>query len=143
MSEEAKRCETNAMGTCDAASPIYVASNHRLCVFKLFRGDKKRIEDSCQILTNTVLPQFIRISDKIWVVATQVGSELSEVCEGHPTRTIKLISPLFIIELLMGCSTSGMSISPPTPYYQTEEKFEEKKSFVKLHVSKKFLVLLV
>ena len=91
--EEDKRCKTNALGSFGAASPIYVVGNHRLCVFELFRGDKKKIEDSCQIvvLTDSVLPQAICISDGIWTVATNMGLDLSKVCEGSPTMTIKLI----------------------------------------------------
>ena len=61
-SEEAKKCEANALGTCGVASPIYAAKNHRLCAFELLRGYKKRIEDSCQIkvLTDTgfALPNY-------------------------------------------------------------------------------------
>ena len=65
-------------------------------------------------LTDTMLPQAISTSDRIWAVATQMGLELSEVCGRSPTGTIKLIPPLSKSEPPMGCSASGMSpLSPP------------------------------
>lgn len=57
--------------------------------------------------------------------------ELSRVCEGKPTITMKVTPPLFIMELPVGCGAHGPSISVP-PYYQKEEKFEEKDSFLAL-----------
>ena len=41
-SGEAKRSKANALRNCGPASSIYEAGNHRMCVFKLFRGDKKK-----------------------------------------------------------------------------------------------------
>lgn len=54
-------------------SHIYVTGNHRLCVLELFKDNKERIKENCQveILTNTVLPQTISISDGVWAVAAQ------------------------------------------------------------------------
>ena len=69
--------------------------------------------------------------DGICAIATQVGLELSEICKGSPTRTIKLIPRVSLIELPMGCSASRISIFLP-PHYQTKEKFEEKKPLVTL-----------
>ena len=96
------------------------------CVYsRCLEGTKK--ECLIGVFIDTMLPQAISVSDEIWVVATQVWLELLKVCEGKPTRTIRLI-PLLSIQ---GCSAFRVSISLP-PYYQTKERLEEKKSFVKL-----------
>ena len=64
-------------------------------------------------------------------MATQREIDLSMVCEGKTTQPIKVIPLLTMVELPLGCSTFGISTSLP-PYYQAEEKFEKKKSFLKL-----------
>ena len=131
--EEASKCKADALRTCTSASPIYVTGNYNLCVLKLFKGDKGGIRRNCQveILADVVLPQAISISDGVWAVATQREIDLSMVCDGKTTQTIKVIHPLTMVELPLGCSAFGMSMSLP-PYYQAEERFEEKKSFSKL-----------
>lgn len=104
--------------------------NKRLILTSIYR-DKDGIKKNCQVevLTDTMLPQDINISDGIWAVATQSEIELSKVCEGKSNETIKIILPLFMMELPLGCSAFEASFSLP-PYYQVEEKFEE-KSFIK------------
>lgn len=128
---EARECQVDALGTCTSSSPIYVTGNHKLCVLELFRGDNKRIRESCQveILTDAVLPQAISISDGVWAVATQRPIDLSKVCGDEPTRTLKVSPPLSLVELPLGCSAFGVSISLP-PYYQAEEKYEERDSLI-------------
>ena len=102
-----------------------------LCVLELFKGDKGGINCQVEVLADVVLPQAISISDGVWAVATLTEIELSMVCDGKTTKTIKVIPPLTMIELPLGCSAFGMSMSLP-PYYQAEEKFEKKRPFVKL-----------
>ena len=65
--EEAQRCENDALGTCASASPIYVTGSHDLCVVELFRKNKKRIKDHCQveILTEVMLPAAVSIADGV------------------------------------------------------------------------------
>ena len=78
-----------------------------------------------------VLPWAVGITDGIWALATLVALELSEVCEEKPTRSIKIIPPLTIVKLPMGCFASGMSLYLP-PFYQIEEKFEERNALMEL-----------
>lgn len=110
-----------------------MADNYELCVLELFKGDKEGIRRNCQveILADVVLPQAISVSDGVWAVATQGEIELSMVCESKTTTTIRAMPPLTMVELPLGCSAFGTSMSLP-PYYQAEEKFERKKSFGKL-----------
>ena len=126
---EANKCKTDALRTCTSTSPIYVTGNYNLCVLELFKGDKEGIRRYCrvEILADVVLPQAISISDGVWAVATQREIDLSMVCEEKTTQTIKVT----MVELPLGCSAFGMSMSLP-PYYQAEEKFEKKKAFSKL-----------
>ena len=126
---EAIKCKNDALGTCSSVSPIYVMGNHELCVLELYKGDRGGIDKNCQteVLTNIVLPQAISVTDGIWALATQTEFALSEVCEGKPTKTVKVIPPLAMIKLPLGCSAFGTSVSLP-PYYQAVEKFEETES---------------
>ena len=130
---EANKCKTDALRTCTSTSPIYVTGNYNLCVLELFKGDKGGIRRYCrvEILADVILPQAISICDGVWAVATQREIDLSMVCEGKTTQTIKVIPPLTMVELPLGCSAFGISMSLP-PYYQAEEKFEKKMSFSKL-----------
>ena len=73
-------------------SSIYAPGNHQLCVLEFFKGGKNGIKENCQveILTNIVLPQA-SVSDGIWALATQEEIDLSRVCKGDPTKTIKIV----------------------------------------------------
>lgn len=53
---EAEKCKADALGTCTSLSPIYVTGNHRC--FELFEKNYQ-----VEILTNTVLPQAVSISE--------------------------------------------------------------------------------
>lgn len=64
-------------------------------------------------------------------MVTQEEIELSKVCEGKPTTTIRVILPLFFVVLPIGCGAHSPSISLP-PYYQAEEKFEENEALLEL-----------
>lgn len=46
---------------------------HRLCALELFKGNKGGIKENCkvEVLTNTILPQTINISDGVSTLATQ------------------------------------------------------------------------
>ena len=56
---------------------------------------------------------------------------LSQVCRGRSTVTIRAVPPLTVISLSMGCSAFGGSITLP-PYYQSEEEFQTRDSFLAL-----------
>ena len=116
--EEARKCKADALGTCTSVSPIYVTGSHKLCILELFKGDKGGIKRTCQveILANIMLPRAISVSDGVWAVATQREIELSRVCEGKATKTIKIAPPLTMVELPLGCSAFGVSMTLP-PYY--------------------------
>lgn len=55
--------------------------------------------------------------------------ELSRMCEGKLTSTIKVEPLLATISLPMGCSAFGESLTLPS-YYQAEEKYETSDSFL-------------
>lgn len=65
--EEARKCQVDALGTCTSLRPVYVTGNHRLSVIKLLKGNREGIKKSCQIeiITNTVFPQGISIYDGV------------------------------------------------------------------------------
>ena len=117
--EGAGKCGTDVLGTCTSLSPIYVSGSHELCVLELFKGDKNGIKKNCQveILANMVLPKAVNIADGIWAVAIQCEIALSRVCEGKPTQTIRILPPLTMVELSLGCLAFRASMSLP-PYYQ-------------------------
>ena len=93
--EEASKCKADALRICTSASPIYVTGNYNLCALELFKGDKGGIRRNCQVefLADVVSPQAISISDGVWAVTTQREIDLSMVCDGKTTRTIKVIPP--------------------------------------------------
>ena len=110
--EDARKCKTDALGTCTSVKQIYVADNHRLCELKLFKGDRDEMKSNCQTETsmNTVLFQAVNISDVTRAAAAQRKMELSKVYEGKPSKTIKVISPLSMIKLPLGWPTFEVSI---------------------------------
>ena len=130
---EAEKCKTDALGACASKSPIYATRAHQLCLVELFRNNTEGIQRVCQVEINkrTVMPQAIGVSDGVWAVALERGLILSQVCGGKSTVTIRAEPPLTIISLPMGCSAFGGSITLP-PYYQAEEEFETKDSFLAL-----------
>ena len=89
---EAGKSKTAALGTCTSMCPIYVTGNHKLYVLEFFKGDRGGVGRNCQVegLTGAVLPQAISISDGVWAVVIQRELELSKVCEGKPTKTLKV-----------------------------------------------------
>ena len=91
--EEASKCKPDALRICISVSPIYVTGNYNLCVLELFKEDKGGIRRNCQveILADLMLPKAISISDRVWAVATQREMDLSMVCDGKTTQTIKVI----------------------------------------------------
>lgn len=131
--EEARRCRDDTLGTCTSLSPIYKTGNRKLCILELFEGRGEGIKRICQVevLTNSALPQAISVSDGVWAVATQKHISLSRVCGGESTRTLRIRPPLSLVSLPMGCSAVGVSISLP-PYYQMEERYEEKDSLIEM-----------
>ena len=94
--EEANRCKVDPPRTRGAASLVYSMGSKKLCVIELFREDKGTIEKNCQgkVLAETVLPQAISITDRVWMLATRVALEFSEVWDGKGTRTIRIIPPI-------------------------------------------------
>ena len=95
-------------------------------MLELFKGDKGGIKRNCQveILADMVLLQTISISDRAWAVATHRETELLMVCDRKTTKTMKVIPPFTMVELPLGCSAFGTSMSLP-PYFQAEEKFKK------------------
>ena len=131
--EKTVRCKTEALTTCKSVSPIYMVDNYRLYEHKLFMVVKDGIKNDCQVeaLTNTVLPQAIIVIDGVWAVTTQREMRISKVYNGKSTKTIKIICSLSRTKLPLGCSAFRIYISL-TPYYEAEEKFEEKKTFIQV-----------
>ena len=103
-------------------------------MLELFKGDKGGIKRNCQveILADVVLPQAISISDGVWAVATQKEVELSMVCDGKTTKT-KVIPLLTMVELPLGCSAFGMSMSLPSPLLSRRGKIRKEKVFCKIY----------
>ena len=73
------------------------------------------------------MPQAISLPDGMWALERKL--DLSQVCQGRPTLTIKATPPSTIISLPMGCMAFGKSITLP-PFYQVEEKFKSSDSFL-------------
>lgn len=125
--EAARRCQVDAVRACTSLRPIYVTGNRHLSVIELFKGNREGIKKSCQIeiITNTVLPQGISISDGVgsrpesdWSVQGVRGRE-------H-TKTLRVETALSLIDLPLAWCTFGKSISL-LPYYQAEENIQLSK----------------
>lgn len=103
------------------------------CLLGLFNGNKEEIKRTCniEVAKSKLMPQAIGLSDGVWAVALETKLDLSQVCKGRPTLTITATSPLSIISLPMGCTAFGTPITLP-PFYQAEERFESRDSFLAL-----------
>ena len=114
------------LGTCLSRSPIYNTGGHQTCVLRLFNGDKEEIERTRHIEVSKIklMPQATSLSDGVWAVALE-----RKLAQERPTLTIKATPPLTIISLPMGFTAFGKSITLP-PFYQAEEKFESRGSFL-------------
>ena len=130
---EAEKCKTDALGSCTSKSPMYATGGHRLCLVELFRNNKEGIQQTChvEVSRRAMMPQAIGLSDGVWAVVLERELALSQVCRGRSTVTIRAAPPLTVISLSMGCSAFGGSITLP-PYYQAEEEFETRDSFLAL-----------
>lgn len=103
-------------------------------MLELFKGYKVGIKETCEveILTNTVLPQPIGVSDEVWSVVTQIQIDLSRVFGRENYDRSKAESPQWnLIELPLGCSAICLSLYFPS-YSQTRDKYGEKDSSEKL-----------
>ena len=133
LASEIEKCKTDALGSCTSKSPMYTTGGHRLCLVELFRNNKEGIQQTChvEVSRRAMMPQAIGLSDGVWAVVLERELALSQVCRGRSTVTIKAAPPLTVISLPMGCSAFGGSITLP-PYYQAEEEFETRDSFLAL-----------
>ena len=130
---EVEKCRIDMLLTCPSRSPVYTIGDNQTCLLGLFNGDKEDIERTChiEVSKSKLMPQAISLSDEVWPVALERKLDLSQVCLGRPTLTIKATPPLTIISLPMGCMAFRKSITLP-PFYQAGEKFESRDSFLAL-----------
>ena len=130
---EADKCKTDALGSRMYKSPIYTTRGHQLCLVELFRNNKEGIQQTrhVEVSRRAMIPQAIGLSNGVWAVVLEKELALSQMCGGWLTVTIRAAPPLTIISLPMGCSDFRGSITLP-PYYQAEEEFEIRASFLAL-----------
>ena len=75
------------------------------------------------MMTEEVLLQVVRISNRIWVKASYRNIELIKVCEMQHKIVLRMRHSLTIIGLAMSCAAFIVTQSI-LPFYQTEEKFD-------------------
>ena len=89
--KEAEKCKTVALRTCTSQSMTYITRGHRLRLVELFRGDKEGKKRTCRVEVSMryVIPRAISLSSGVWAVIPEKELDLSQICRGKSTVTIR------------------------------------------------------